>query len=171
MVGRENIQMRKYLISVYCALFLSSHHPLFLETSLCDQNPPPCDTETTACNAKDGSAVCTCMTGYVPSPYQIKSCSGEFLLLRKKNHMSYHLSLCLHIIIIGDLWVRRGFVHGNRHINPDLVTSMFIMHSTLFFCLFYNLSMIPIDSVCFRLFFSQLAQVAPKHMKINVCRK
>ncbi|XP_073800918.1 uncharacterized protein si:ch211-198m17.1 isoform X6 [Danio rerio] len=48
----------------------------YSETSLCAQNPPPCDTETTVCNTKDGSAICTCVTGYIPSPYQIKSCSA-----------------------------------------------------------------------------------------------
>ncbi|XP_052407262.1 protein HEG homolog 1 isoform X2 [Carassius gibelio] len=44
-------------------------------TNLCDQNPPPCDTNTTSCTANDGTPICTCKAGHVSSSYQPRSCT------------------------------------------------------------------------------------------------
>uniref|UniRef100_A0A8C2DY07 Si:ch211-198m17.1 n=1 Tax=Cyprinus carpio TaxID=7962 RepID=A0A8C2DY07_CYPCA len=46
----------------------------YTATNLCDQVPSPCDGDTTMCEAKDGTPVCTCKSGHVSSQYQARSC-------------------------------------------------------------------------------------------------
>ncbi|RXN03460.1 mucin-2-like isoform X2 [Labeo rohita] len=46
----------------------------YIATNLCDQIPPPCDADTTACEAKNGTADCPCKPGHVHDPYQTRSC-------------------------------------------------------------------------------------------------
>lgn len=53
----------------------------FIETNLCDQDPRPCDVDTTECLAKDGTPDCICKPGHISSLYQSRSCRGEHVSL------------------------------------------------------------------------------------------
>lgn len=46
----------------------------YTETNLCDQDPRPCDVDTTECLAKDGTPDCICKPGHISSLYQSRSC-------------------------------------------------------------------------------------------------
>ncbi|KAG7492159.1 hypothetical protein MATL_G00012370 [Megalops atlanticus] len=47
----------------------------FKETALCQQNPSPCDTDTTECSSGNGGiASCTCKSGYISSQFSNTSC-------------------------------------------------------------------------------------------------
>ncbi|XP_051571154.1 mucin-13-like isoform X1 [Myxocyprinus asiaticus] len=47
----------------------------YTQTDLCQQEPVPCDVVSTVCATRDGLPNCACKPGYVPSPYQRKSCT------------------------------------------------------------------------------------------------
>ncbi|XP_051994913.1 protein HEG homolog 1-like isoform X3 [Xyrauchen texanus] len=47
----------------------------YMKTDLCQQEPSPCDLDTTECAFREGLAECPCKMGHVPSPYQRKSCT------------------------------------------------------------------------------------------------
>ncbi|KAL6476683.1 hypothetical protein MHYP_G00151820 [Metynnis hypsauchen] len=54
----------------------------FNVTSLCQQNPPPCDVTTTTCtDSESGIATCTCMPGFISIEFTTRTCiacaSGE----------------------------------------------------------------------------------------------
>ncbi|XP_016136066.1 protein HEG homolog 1-like isoform X8 [Sinocyclocheilus grahami] len=54
-----------------CAILANAQ---YTATNLCEQALPPCDVDTTVCEAKDGTPVCTCKPGHVSSQYQARSC-------------------------------------------------------------------------------------------------
>lgn len=48
-----------------------------LVTDLCEQEPFPCESDTTYCKSSGGQSSCSCLTGFVSTLYTNKSCKGK----------------------------------------------------------------------------------------------
>ncbi|RVE69832.1 hypothetical protein OJAV_G00081860 [Oryzias javanicus] len=48
----------------------------FKSTSLCEQEPVPCDAASTVCTSKSGQAICSCNEGYISTVFSNISCKA-----------------------------------------------------------------------------------------------